>query len=658
MALKRHKRDIKKTLSSDVIIFADKKLSEEYKVFINSPCEIKPQYKPFYEDLPFCKLYYPFQDFCLVLSKDKRSDVKEEIESFSKKESFIFNQIGDAFLLSSRPLLNKDGKQFIFSGTSRYRDKLIVGDEDIDETDGFDPQLLKNQIGEFFTVLFDGKKIEVFSDYLGMLKLFYFKRDDIFIISNQYHLILLLLKKLGFKLSINKQAAMANFCNVRFYLAQSFCSQKEIEEIFILAPYQYISIINNNVSFINGDLYETLSLPPKNCKIQYEQLLFKAKSEVIDNVRIALEHPKFKHLIVDLSGGLDSRMVYAALTNLPDPQNKIIINSSLGKNKEEIEFIDINNLYNYPYEDTEKEAATLDIVNAFSYHLGEYYDHIKNRFHYGFRNPDTLRLTGAIGEFYRDFYSHYYETKDLDVVIKKMISFGAISDIYLSGIPIAFDLFKKELESIPAKDAKTKGDLLYNFFRGRIHFSSAFHAYYMCRWTPLMSKNLLKLFITQRQYDDNAKKIEFDFMKLLNPLIAEIPYGNTRYNLEKKNLNKKLSRYGQNDIGVSIKRDMSKWNNAQELLKQKISYFPDIETYKQQIKSDLDLNCPESALPALKTIIEFNNGVFKDLSFPVFVRLKQYYLKLEQCSNDENKKHFLRLICKIFHLYYQLRFVD
>ena len=49
------------------------------------------------------------------------------------------------------------------------------------------------------------------------------------------------------------------------------------------------------------------------------------QTDIVDQIGTLIDNPHFKNIIVDLSGGVDSRIVYAALTNIENCRDKAYI---------------------------------------------------------------------------------------------------------------------------------------------------------------------------------------------------------------------------------------------------------------------------------------------------------------------------------------------
>lgn len=49
---------------------------------------------------------------------------------------------------------------------------------------------------------------------------------------------------------------------------------------------------------------------------RYNELLLQEKTEIIENCRAVFEHPEIDVVYSDLTGGMDSRLMLAAITNL------------------------------------------------------------------------------------------------------------------------------------------------------------------------------------------------------------------------------------------------------------------------------------------------------------------------------------------------------
>jgi hypothetical protein len=104
---------------------------------------------------------------------------------------------------------DKNGATYLFSGITRWQDKLICGFNDIKTHDIAVTELCE-EIGEFELLIHTEGRIELGTDFFGMCQWYYYKSEDgIFVTATSYHLLLLILKKLNIRLRLNSKKIAA-----------------------------------------------------------------------------------------------------------------------------------------------------------------------------------------------------------------------------------------------------------------------------------------------------------------------------------------------------------------------------------------------------------------------------------------------------------------
>ena len=314
------------------------------------------------------------------------------------------------------------GKKYLFGGRSFHQatKQLVIGDADVSRF-GIDAHSLKEDCGEFHLVEIDDDKVTFSADYYGIQQLFYYDSDGLYVIATSYHLLLLVLKTLGVDLSIDISRS-------RHMLQETdtFASDISIEmrHCATNSPCERFEIDDGGVSIVrNEPLFNQLYDKGNEFDdLEYARLVAQGRDEVVSNVGMVFEYPDFDKVVVDLSGGFDSRIVFAAATVLPQTlvREKILVNqqfapSPSAKQGDEPAFAAaLSRLYDYPlfddsYEDrfqyvelTDRSDHRLMHQNRISRSMGTH----KNFNHIVPRNVDyyvknVTRLSGFCGGPYR-----------------------------------------------------------------------------------------------------------------------------------------------------------------------------------------------------------------------------------------------------------------
>lgn len=406
---------------------------------------------------------YPYQNLFILHSNKKLDCALTETvcTSHGLQAELFFN--GHLCVASDRKLKSRGEIRYGISGMFFKQGSLFVGDDDI----GPEAALPFHDIGSYAFVEALENEVNFATDYFGVNKLYLFRFDGISTVSNNYHLLLLILKAFGIELSINKKRAIANFSFVSIQpFHQAFCRQTDIDFVEIVPAGQSVSITPDglmlNPTPLLSDLENTDQLDDEG----YLRLAEIAKEEVIGNVRAALDHPRFEHVIVDLSGGMDSRTVFAAVSLLPQYRDKVKIHSHFSA-AEPLDLdvaLSLAKLYGYDYDDLPEERAfrfgETPWDAAWSYNLGQYFSYTPNPLVSRINN--AIRLVGFYGEICaRPYYSRNYLNSELDVSDSEFFVehyLGRFNHLSITSrdtkcLEALHDYFLEEIKSLPGNTA-------------------------------------------------------------------------------------------------------------------------------------------------------------------------------------------------------------
>lgn len=249
---------------------------------------------------------YPQIDFLVEVRPENTSFCDVDIQSqtgvsFYAKD--LKNGKGKARIYSSKPTVNLTSSDEIFSGYAWQKNKFLFGDIDWYADNNSSPKQLRENLGNYTYISASDSSIEIGTDFLGFSRLFFYKEDGVFIVSNRYHLLLLFLKKSGFTLRLNQKRIEALFLSNVTLFRQIMTHDLLIENTHLLPSFYSIKIENGNVIYKNKELFELLAVPTNFEELRYEDIIRKAAKEIENNVCAVFENPKFDRVIVDLSGG-------------------------------------------------------------------------------------------------------------------------------------------------------------------------------------------------------------------------------------------------------------------------------------------------------------------------------------------------------------------
>lgn len=628
--------------SNKILIFSMEERQDFFE-FLNTPSKVN------LPDLEFFKLTKPFSDMLFIYSKDLLDN--NLIKKVATENKLNYNNIpinsGFSSILTGENIIKENEDLMHFSGISRTDTNLVFGMEDVNSIETANS--ISTQIGEFILFRKQDNIVTIETDYFGISKLYYYQNDDVFIVSNRTHLLLTLLYKLNVKfhlnydkvyayLSINNQLGMQNFSrelNICGLVALPIDSK-------IVVDYS-----KNKIEVVKTEIYDILTNIPQYDKYEYERLLKVAALELIDNAKIVFENEKFDNIVAHITGGLDSRLVYCALTQFPEYMHKIIPHTTKS-DAEPTNFdtaLKVLSKTNICYSKIPKENEVrnhISIYDSLSYCLGVgsgYFSKSSPRF------INSCILGGAYGEivarpiYARLRYGTFLDNDYLNVeeFAGYLTNLNNINFVYNSKIYYKKEL-TEELEKLPGRTSLEKLENHYLYYRNRIHFDNTLnilnHAPY---FGVLQSKTLFKLKYMSLPIHNNIK-LQLDIMYQLNPELASVMYDSKKDEDERVAIN--TACYSHYTIAQNYDKDVIEnlenlWNNAQE---------NDTSSYK--IPNIPDPLTDENILSILYYLIQ-SFGFKNEFA-------KYIYNYVKNAKRDNSKIYFYR---KMLSLYYETKFI-
>lgn len=596
--------DMQSSNSEPVAFFRDAAKEKFKKVLAEKTDEERK------EKLELYTLKPPFQDFGLVITEtqaDEKQILKKLPKRFCSAKSNILNK--NAYIFSSNKLTDNGSFKIAFSGFCKYDGDILIGNKDIKNAD--DPKELTEAIGNFSFLVQKGNDFIIGKDYFATSNIYYYSTPKLTAVSNEYHFLLLLLAEFNADLEIDDEIATANLCFCYWQLFEQHLSTKmEVKGVRQLPIENYICIEDGKFELKNTSVSEMLS---KEFDIKdYEMLLKQAAKEITDNIELVYNSKKFKNVLVDVTGGIDSRVVFAGVTNIDDRQNKTRIFTYDDKRTNDIKIaIPLNNLYNYKYDDIRdrmelKEAEDGQKILR-SINMGTYY-YITN-FEGRRSAKGTVKLIGGGGEAtLRPYYTKFILDDEISLVsdskafasefVRRRIGKCLLGE---SGIKACVDVLGDEIDSTIGDGVIQKFENIYMTLRSGIHFNHrANQTKGFIQWLPLYSKTAFYLKMNTHNLFKGSKMV-FDLTQYLNPVVSIVPYEkqstNDEYNRIKDTL---LNR--EPCLKTELNTDDTNWRDA-AVKKKKItktnkvkkSNFSREEMYQQLKETFIYLmqNCSE-----------------------------------------------------------------
>lgn len=512
-----------------VAYFTDK-TREEFKSFLENEDS-----RYILEELPLYNMKYPFSYVATVYSKTSEK-LENRLSDISRNLIVEHREQGgkSLYFLSNSGLQHG---QLLFSGMAKYRERFIFGVNDFYAGEEYGE--LKESIGNFSAMYIRKDSVEIFNDFFGESKIYYFENDKYFVACNQYHLLLLILRQLEVTLKINYDLVKATLsCNHYMIAQQVFTSKALIDGIQFLEPYEYIRI-SDRVEVLDSPFKKYVEIVPwKISEDEKRKILEDAKKEIVENIRIVLENNKIDKTVIDITGGLDSRMVFTALSNIKDFDKNVKVRT-LNIAEDLNIAAGIVNAYNLSVDDTPAYTPDFDTVLAEkqSCFLGASYKTypIRNEMYYE-EGQTLLRLGGGYGEpMTRHYLTHGIENEPLidDKLFihefLRYISSDSVSYIadYPSGVQYIEKFWSEEVNKHPCFNNKEKTEFQFLTFRTAFHFKQFTVVGNV--WMPLQSKNLYLLYrLTPKE--EEFCKLALQVVAYFNTPIGFYEYGNAEYN--------------------------------------------------------------------------------------------------------------------------------
>ena len=419
--------------------------------------------KPF----DFYESNYPFYDFIVTNYDDSSFDI-----------GFKYN-IEKNIIYSNKEL--KDN--CIFSGYFHDKDKFYYGDEDVSSKQLKRTDLF-NKTGCFTNLFIKNKNIYLGSDVFGFGKLYYYiGKDKKYVVSNRYHLLLIYASRFDKTLSIDDDKVSYLLSLSYGMLSDQFidnsCLVKntsiiDISEFILISKDGTFSICANNF----------LTLESNN---DYKKNIERTINEIQDNFKGVFNNPRFNLFVQDLTGGLDSRVLFSVLTMF-DNSNHYVEMLTGGAIRDVECAASIAQKYKYKYSreypmfrklkngySSELQQLSIDeYINLFmSFEIGTSFDH-SNLFSCG-KYDNLMHITGGAGECCtRPYMSKRFFNINKASTIESLINNykeEIIKNICLSSsrVDTMFDVLEKYFKSSNCNLCEKSEDLLYKY-RNRFHF--------------------------------------------------------------------------------------------------------------------------------------------------------------------------------------------
>ena len=499
------------------------------------------------DQLPFSRWEEPFMDFCLVYGWPEADIAGSGSMGIGEWHTSLFSRSPDGedvpcWMISSRRMAETPTCRLLFSGMGRSDTMFLLGQDDAAAVP--DPRSLRDTIGNFTMVYQDADQIYIGSDYFGVGQLFYYEDPDgRFAVSDRYHLLLLVLKRLGAPLRIDHEKWMADLWRYDVPFVQIWSRDMEIEGTHVLPVGRCVRIGRDGWEILPSEIDEVLRDPGEFRPEEYRDLLDQAGAEIMDNIRVVYRNPKVRRVDIDVTGGLDTRTVVAAWSRLDAADRHGIPSHMFTHEKPMLPedayvgveigrraglFFAVDPVVLVPQDVVRNELALmsrcfLTYVNHFTY------------MHYvpPFWEKETsslVRFSGSYGEACTriSYFKHrYYRLGDYPSISELLddLSNSSTYKIWSPSFRAAWRRsMERELRLLPGRTPCEKFDMHFlNYYNGT-HCGTTAATMKDPRWGPIQSKTLFRL-KRQTFHLFPQIKLPVNLIESLSPEIADVRLG-------------------------------------------------------------------------------------------------------------------------------------
>lgn len=579
---------IKEFTEQDKINFEEFLKTERRSSLLPPPMNLSPLVPP-HEDI--------------IVAAIKHNKDISSVAKFADQYKFIVTNYNKKIISLSRhiPKYSANNTMYIFSGYVFYNKKMLIGVDEVAEN--IDDVMNLNELdGEYCICSVGNGNITLSSDFFGMVSWFYFDNDEVFAASNNYHALLEFLSSIHVDLNMDIDRSCVNIITTGYTYGSPFSDKLDVIGCRVSHSYERICYTTTGGLHLQKTfLWDILNKTYIWDEDLYESCILKARDEICENVKAALEHPKFKKVVIDVSGGFDSRIVFAAVTTMPKKlRNKVYTYTRRSKTVDDEEKASaITNLYSYPrysYEDTDNSllfdvdgklnlAHVSRTLGCFSVNTDLYISK--------YDNTDTLEFTGGLGDA---VFGYARIRGELDYSLGDSRLLARLGGCYWhnsctelkSVFKVQETIINETLSNYNSDCLFKKFHWLYIDYRNRFNFNSSHNIEHDNMRIPMCFSRhaLMAKWLYFSLFRDNKvpdEKVSVDVLAAINPLLACLPFA--------KNNDKVLPKQDNllNPVKISVQPDYTQnivkkgGGNAGDYRARVNEYMGDLKRVEQMI---------------------------------------------------------------------------
>lgn len=604
-----------------------------------------------------CKMKYPYKDFAVIVS-DRNEIISQSFLDVYHLKKYTMQDNGQWVHVLAEDLERFYLDGILFSGIGKCEKTFTFGEHDVKKP----VKISDEMIGNFTYVKKCADDIEIGTDYFGTGKLYDYIGQDICMITNNYHLLLLMLNDAGIKLEADNKLILALLCKSRQAFQQSITREREMIGTYML-PADKMFVVKNGTAVIKDkSICKVFHMDKTEDIHAYEHLLEEGREEIIENTRMILADTRYDTVVSGLTGGLDSRLVYGALSSLDEYQDKIVLHADGSENAVDEENSDVsialkvNSIKKYDYntvrikyiwkdiETAENEMISLGVLS------GYYYPHSYTKM---MAEAVILSPAFALNGFYGEICCRPYYTRTLLQKEKKYEDAQAFLAVVANRAGIlsgsAYEALKetleKELEQLPGDSFFEKWEMHYLFYRNGLHCNTIWeYDKNIPQWGPLQSKALFQYkHLTFGKIKGISEQLHLIYR--MDPKLLRIPFERPKDEAERKEFLKNVCENGVSDLDIRKFYETEKFHwkkRMREKREHSLNKGWEGKDFHELWNkgSQYDITIKERIYEILHRLMQYQGGIFRELfGIAVFQAVQE-----ERFSMNELKTMYRKLV--------------
>jgi hypothetical protein len=426
-----------------------------------------------------------------------------------------------------------------FSGVAYVEGRLIKSAEDLQEFLTGDEAFgtLSDATGSFTAVIAVGGRTLLLNDLFGMDQLFCLQSDRVIMASNRLMAVVVAMRKLGIARRPNVPVIAASLASQHSFFQTAFGENTFVEGLNAVPCDSILDLSEKGVQLRRKRVFEKLNSLDRQISSSYRDYVREASRAVLDKVKLIAEDNSFTSRVLDVSGGKDSRVVFAAALASGTLQ-RFDLNTQ--KTRDPLDFkvgLGLSQayggrLYAGDARPTFWKRSAFGVSVWRSMKCGLHHRMgVPNWTSLG-KNTGSVRLSGASGEVYRDFWVGLFR-RELKTDLSGQDGLGDLFQALTKTSPVpkqylaaAQDRFAESIANLPGENHFEKLSNHYLFYRNRCHFGIAPYNSFsrQLEWAPLQSPAAL---MASRSLDTSGRAsgvMLFDMIDHLFPSLNAAPF--------------------------------------------------------------------------------------------------------------------------------------